>query len=238
MTQQSETAAEPPADREPKKQRRDRTHWLYILVIVGVVAGVVVGLVAPHLGSSLGVLGTLFVNLIKMMISPVIFCTIVLGIGSVRKAASVGKVGGLAMAYFLVMSTIALAIGLLVGNLISPGTGLNIPHGSGAGAKLAEQAHSGGGTMEFFENIIPTTLLSSLTVGNVLQTLFVALLVGFGIQAMGPSGEPLVRGVRLIQTLIFRILSGILWLAPIGAFGAMAKVVGDTGFDAVCSWAC
>ena len=87
--------------------------------------------------------------------------------------------------------------------------------------------------MEFFENIIPTTLLSSLTVGNVLQTLFVALLVGFGIQAMGPSGEPLVRGVRLIQTLVFRILSGILWLAPIGAFGAMAKVVGDTGFDAV-----
>ncbi len=87
--------------------------------------------------------------------------------------------------------------------------------------------------MEFFENIIPTTLLSSLTVGNVLQTLFVALLVGFGIQAMGPSGEPLLRGVRLIQTLIFRILSGILWLAPIGAFGAMAKVVGDTGFDAV-----
>jgi len=233
MTQQSDTAAEPPADREPKKERRDRTHWLYILVIVGVVAGVVVGLVAPHLGSSLGVLGTLFVNLIKMMISPVIFCTIVLGIGSVRKAASVGKVGGLAMAYFLIMSTIALAIGLVVGNLIKPGTGLNIPHGSGAGAKLAEQAHSGGGTMEFFENIIPTTLLSSLTVGNVLQTLFVALLVGFGIQAMGPSGEPLVRGVRLIQTLIFRILSGILWLAPIGAFGAMAKVVGDTGFDAV-----
>ena len=87
--------------------------------------------------------------------------------------------------------------------------------------------------MEFFENIIPTTLLSSLTVGNVLQTLFVALLVGFGLQAMGPSGEPLLRGVGLIQKLVFRILSGILWLAPIGAFGAMAKVVGDTGFDAV-----
>src|SRR6478752_2487631 len=233
MTQQSDPAAEPPADSEPKKQRRDRTHWLYMAVIVAVVAGVVVGLVAPHLGSSLGVLGTLFVNLIKMMISPVIFCTIVLGIGSVRKAASVGKVGGLAMAYFLIMSTIALAIGLVVGNLIKPGTGLNIPHGSGAGAKLAEQAHGAGGTMEFFENIIPTSLLSSLTSGNVLQTLFVALLVGFGLQAMGATGEPILRGVALIQKLVFRILSGILWLAPIGAFGAMAKVVGDTGFDAV-----
>ena len=178
-------------------------------------------------------LGTLFVSLIKMMISPIIFCTIVLGIGSVRKAASVGKVGGLAMAYFLIMSTVALAIGLLVGNLISPGTGLNISGNPSAGAKLAEQAHGAGGAMEFFENIIPTTLLSSLTEGNVLQTLFVALLVGFGLQAMGPSGEPVLRGVGLIQKLVFRILAGILWLAPIGAFGAMAKVVGDTGFDAV-----
>ena len=87
--------------------------------------------------------------------------------------------------------------------------------------------------MEFFENIIPTSLLSSLTEGNVLQTLFVALLVGFGLQAMGPSGEPVLRGIGLIQKLVFRILTGILWLAPIGAFGAIAKVVGDTGFDAV-----
>ena len=202
-------------------------------MIVAVVAGVVVGLVAPDVGSSLGILGTLFVSLIKMMISPIIFCTIVLGIGSVRNAASVGKVGGLAMAYFLTMSTVALAIGLLVGNLISPGTGLNISGNADAGAKLAEQAHGAGGAMEFFEHIIPTSLLSSLTEGNVLQTLFVALLVGFGLQAMGPSGEPVLRGIGLIQKLVFRILTGILWLAPIGAFGAMAKVVGDTGFDAV-----
>ena len=230
---QAEGGSAKPSDDKPKQSKRDRTHWLYMAVIVAVIAGVIVGLVAPDIGSALGVLGTLFVSLIKMMISPIIFCTIVLGIGSVRKAASVGKVGGLAMAYFLIMSTVALAIGLLVGNLISPGTGLNISGNAEAGAKLAEQAHGAGGTMEFFENIIPTTLLSSLTAGNVLQTLFVALLVGFGIQAMGPSGEPLLRGVRLIQTLVFRILVGILWLAPIGAFGAMAKVVGDTGFDAV-----
>jgi aerobic C4-dicarboxylate transport protein len=232
MTEQTPPVAEPPTESDPK-HRRDRTHWLYIAVIVAVVAGVIVGLVAPHIGSSLGILGTLFVSLIKMMISPIIFCTIVLGIGSVRNAASVGKVGGLAMAYFLTMSTVALAIGLLVGNLISPGTGLNISGNSGAGAKLAEQAEGAGGAMEFFEHIIPTSLLSSLTEGNVLQTLFVALLVGFGLQAMGPSGEPILRGIGLIQKLVFRILTGILWLAPIGAFGAMAKVVGDTGFDAV-----
>jgi aerobic C4-dicarboxylate transport protein len=139
----------------------------------------------------------------------------------------------LALAYFLIMSTFALAIGLLVGNLISPGTGLNVQGDPGAGAELAGEAESEGGMLEFFQDIVPTSLLSSLTEGNVLQTLFVALLVGFAIQAMGASGDPLLRGINLIQKLVFRILAGILWLAPIGAFGAIAKVVGDTGFDAV-----
>jgi aerobic C4-dicarboxylate transport protein len=218
---------------EKPAHKRDKTHWLYLAVIVAVIAGIVVGLVAPDTASSFGILGTLFVSLIKMMIAPVIFCTIVLGIGSVRKAASVGKVGGIALIYFMVMSTVALGIGLLVGNIISPGTGLNIGVNPGAGEKLAETAHSSGGMTEFITGIIPTSLLSSLTAGNILQALFVALLVGFGLQAMGTTGEPILRGVGLIQKLVFRILAGILWLAPIGAFGAIAKVVGDTGFDAV-----
>ena len=239
----------------PRAKKRDRTHWLYIAVIVAVIAGIAVGLLAPEVGSALGVLGTVFVSLIKMMIAPVIFCTIVLGIGSVRKAASVGRVGGIALTYFLSMSTVALGIGLLVGNIIKPGTGLNIAADPSAGAELAEKAHASGGAMEFFQNIIPTSLLSSLTEGNILQALFVALLVGFALQAMGTTGEPVLRAVGLIQKLVFRILvigngpitlpasviqklvfrilAGILWLAPIGAFGAMAKVVGDTGFDAV-----
>lgn len=217
----------------PVKKKRDRTHWLYIAVIVAVLGGIGVGLAAPETGSSFGVLGTMFVSLIKMMISPVIFCTIVLGIGSVRKAASVGKVGGLALVYFLAMSTIALGIGLVVGNLISPGTGLHVAADPSAGAELAQKAHGAGGMMDFIEHIVPTSLLSSLTEGNVLQTLFVALLVGFGLQAMGAAGEPILRGIGLVQKLVFRILAGILWLAPIGAFGAIAKVVGDTGFDAV-----
>ncbi|BBY86216.1 cation:dicarboxylate symporter family transporter [Mycolicibacterium tokaiense] len=222
----ADTATAPP-------RKRDRTHWLYIGVIIAVLGGIVVGLVSPDTGSELGVLGTMFVSLIKMMISPVIFCTIVLGIGSVRKAASVGKVGGMALGYFLAMSTAALAIGLVVGNLISPGTGLNVAADPAAGAELAEKAEGAGGTMEFISGIIPTSLLSSLTEGSVLQTLFVALLVGFGLQAMGEAGEPILRAIGLIQKLVFRILAGILWLAPIGAFGAIAKVVGDTGFAAV-----
>ncbi len=223
-------ASEPP----PEKPRRDRTHWLYIAVIIAVFAGVGVGILAPEVGKSVGVLGTMFVSLIKMMIAPIIFCTIVLGIGSVRKAATVGKVGGLAFFYFLIMSTFALAIGLVVGNLLHPGSGLALTDSSaGKGAELAEKAHESGGLMDFVQGIIPDTLVSSLTAGSVLQALFVALLVGFALQAMGSAGQPILRGVEHVQKLVFKVLVMILWLAPIGAFGAIANVVGQTGWSAV-----
>ncbi|WP_330185318.1 cation:dicarboxylase symporter family transporter [Nocardia sp. NBC_01503] len=217
----------------PTAHRRDRTHWLYLAVIAAVLAGILVGWLAPGFGKQVGELGTLFVNLIKMMISPVIFCTIVLGIGSVRAAAKVGKVGGMALAYFLIMSTVALAIGLVVGNLLHPGSGLDIAGHAKETAKYVKDAQGAGGTWDFLRDIVPTTLVSSLTTGKVLQTLFVALLVGFGIQAMGATGEPLLRGIGLVQKLVFRILTMILWLAPIGAFGAIANVVARTGLDAV-----
>ena len=214
--------------------RRDRTHWLYVGVIAAVIAGVVVGLVAPQVGKAVGVLGTMFVSLIKMMIAPVIFCTIVLGVGAVRKAATVGKIGGLAFLYFLVMTTFALGIGLVVGNLLHPGSTLKMSASmTGKGADLAGAAHESGGAMDFVKNIIPTTLFSSLTAGNVLQALFVALLVGFAIQALGGKGEPMLRAVEHLQVLVFKILAMVLWLAPIGAFGAMANVVGQTGWSAV-----
>ncbi|NMN99641.1 cation:dicarboxylase symporter family transporter [Gordonia sp. TBRC 11910] len=221
------------SEQTPPAKRRDRTHFLYIAVIVAVVAGVIVGLVFPQAGKDLSVLGTIFVSLIKMMIAPVIFCTIVLGIGSVRKAATVGKVGGLAFVYFLVMSTIALAIGLVVGNIIKPGDGLNISATAGKGAEYAEKAHEAGGTMDFVQHIVPETMVSALTEGNVLQALFVALLVGFAIQAMGRTGEPILTAVSYFQKLVFKVLTMVLWVAPIGAFGAIAGVVGQTGWAAV-----
>ncbi|MBF6327174.1 cation:dicarboxylate symporter family transporter [Nocardia transvalensis] len=220
-------------DTTERRQKRDRTHWLYLAVIVAVVAGVIVGLLAPGFGKSVGELGTMFVNLIKMMIAPVIFCTIVLGIGSVRAASRVGKVGGLAVVYFLAMSTAALGIGLVVGNLLEPGSGLNIAEHAKDVDKFTDQAEKAGGTWEFLHGIVPDSLLSSLTSGSVLQALFVALLAGFAIQAMGRTGEPILRAVELIQKLVFRILVMILWLAPIGAFGAIANVVARTGWDAV-----
>jgi aerobic C4-dicarboxylate transport protein len=197
-----------------------------------------VGFVFPDFAVGLKWLGTAFVALIRMLIAPVIFCTIVLGIGAIRKAASVGRIGGLALGYFLVMSTVALAVGLVVGNLLHPGEGLQLSEAlRGQGADLASTAEQSGGTVDFLLGLIPTTLLSALTAGSVLQALLVALLTGFAIQAMGRSGEPLLRGIGHLQKLVFRILAMVMWVAPIGAFGAIAAVVGETGLDALKSLA-
>lgn len=213
--------------------RRDRTHFLYIAVLVAAVAGAVLGMVAPDAAVELKPIGTGFVNLIKMMISPIIFCTIVLGVGSVRQAAKVGRVGGLALGYFVVMSFVALAIGLVVGNILQPGEGLQLTDAlKDVGQAQAKDAPAE--TLpDFLLGIIPVTLVSAFTEGQVLQTLLVALLVGFGLQAMGSAGEPILRGVGHIQKLVFRVLSMIMWAAPIGAFGAIAAVVGSAGVDAL-----
>ncbi|NUR83102.1 MAG: cation:dicarboxylase symporter family transporter [Nonomuraea sp.] len=212
---------------------RDRTRYLYLAVIVAVLLGILVGYLWPDVGKELKPLGTGFVNLIKMMISPIIFCTIVLGVGSVRQAARVGKVGGLTLGYFLVMSTFALVIGLLVGNFLEPGTALHL---TDAGKKVAETSAAEGGatgSTDFVLGIIPTTLLSAFTSGQILQTLLVALLAGFGVQALGDRGAPILRGVEHIQRLVFRILGMVMWAAPVGAFGAIAAVVGATGLEAL-----
>jgi aerobic C4-dicarboxylate transport protein len=236
------TGSTPRSDEGPEdgtpRPRRDRTHWLYLSVIAAVALGIVVGLVFPDFAVGLKWLGDAFVALIKMLIAPVIFCTIVLGIGSIRQAAKVGKVGGLALGYFLLMSTVALAIGLVIGNLLQPGEGLQLSDElRSRGQELAGQGESAGGTTGFILSLIPTTLVSALTEGSVLQALLVALLVGFAIQGMGPGGEPVLRGIGHFQRLVFRVLAMIMWVAPIGAFGAIAAVVGATGVDALKSLA-
>lgn len=203
-TPPAETSA-PPAPAEKK----DRTHWLYIAVIASVVLGAAVGLLFPEFGKSLKPLGDGFVSLIKMMIGPVIFCTIALGVGSIAKAATVGRVGGIALAYFMAMSTFALAVGLVVGNLIHPGEGLKLtPYDPNKPTAAVD------GTVQFLLDIIPGSL-------PVLPTLFIALLVGFALQQMGPAGAPLLRGLTLIQGVVFRILMMVMWVAPIGAMALL-----------------
>ncbi|CAL9417735.1 cation:dicarboxylate symporter family transporter [Streptomyces sp. enrichment culture] len=230
MTSTADTAPAAP------KVKRDRTHYLYIAVIIAVALGIGVGLLAPDFAVGLKPIGTGFVNLIKMMISPIIFCTIVLGIGSVRKAAKVGAVGGIALGYFMVMSVVALAIGLIVGNILDPGTGLAVTDAvkETGHAQIDTEAKD---TTEFLLGVIPATIVSAFTSGEVLQTLLIALLCGFALQAMGNAGRPVLRGIEHIQRLVFRVLAMIMWAAPVGAFGAMAAVTGSAGLDALKSLA-
>jgi aerobic C4-dicarboxylate transport protein len=220
----------------PKAERRDRSHYLYVSVLVAMALGIAVGFLFPEVGKALRPLGTGFVALIQMMIAPVIFCTIVLGVGSIRKAAQVGRVGGLALGYFLIMSTVALTIGLVVGNLLHPGAGLHLNEELAAtgAAQVSTEAESG---VDFVLGIIPESLFGALATQEVLQTLLVALLVGFAVQSLGEKGEPVIRVVAVLQRLVFKILAMVMWLAPVGAFGAMAAVVGATGFDALKSLA-
>lgn len=211
------------------RKKMDRSHYLYIAVIIAVVLGATIGLIWPEFAVGLKPIGTAFVSLIKMMIAPIIFCTIVIGVGSIAKAATVGKIGGLALGYFMVMTTFALAIGLVVGNLIHPGAGLDM---SNAQYEATGEAKT---TQEFILGIIPTTFFSAFTGESVLQVLFIALLVGFALQKMGDKAEPIMFAIKNLQTLVFRILGMILWLAPLGAFGAIAAVVGETGVSAIWS---
>ncbi len=191
---------------------------------------------APEVGKSVGVLGTMFVALIKMMIAPVIFCTIVLGIGSVRKAATVGKVGGLAFVYFLAMSTFALGD--------RPASSATCcTRAAACTCRTAPRARAPSSPRRPTNPAVCWTssrassrprCSPSLTEGTVLQALFVALLVGLRRcrDSVG-AGEPILRGVEHLQKLVFKVLVMILWLAPIGAFGAIANVVGQTGWAAV-----
>lgn len=230
------SGAAPAPGTGPRRSSTRATHYLYLAVIVAVLLGIATGLLFPGVAVELKPLGEGFVNLIKMMIQPIIFCTIVLGVGSVASAAKVGRVGGLALVYFLVMSTVALSIGMVVGNLLHPGDGLQITQAAAATAQeKAAEGHAD--TTAFLLGIIPTSLFSAFTSGSVLQTLFVALLVGFALQRMGAAGAPVLAVVGHLQRLVFRLLAMVMWVAPVGAFGAMAAVTGQGGVDALRSLA-
>jgi len=206
-------------------------------VIAAMLLGIAFGFAFPGkegLAVGLKPLGTGFISLIKMIITPIIFCTLVLGIGSVRKAASVGKVGGLALGYFMTMTVFALGIGLVVGNIVKPGAGMHLTAAVSKAGKAQAKGEPTTAT-DFILHLIPDTLVSALTAGNVLQALFVALLVGFALQSMGEKGVPILRGIGHLQKLVFKVLAMIMWAAPVGVFGAMAAVVGSTGADALVS---
>lgn len=213
-----------------------RLKWyqhLYFQVIVAIVAGVTLGHFWPETGEAMKPLGDAFIKLVKMIIAPVIFLTIVTGIAGMRDLKAVGRVAGKAFAYFLTFSTLALILGLIVANIVQPGAGLNIDPASLHGDKVAEYAQKAHDSTltGFLLGIIPTTILSPLTDGNVLQTLFVAVLFGIGLAMVGDRCDPVVRRLEDVSVAVFKVVALLMRTAPIGAFGAMAFTIGAYGIS-------
>ena len=212
---------------------------LYAQVIFAIVAGVLVGHFFPDFGVALKPLGDGFVRLVRMIIAPVIFLTIVSGIASLRELGTLGRIALKAFAYFLFFSTLALLIGLVVANLTHPGTGMNVDPATLDAAKVndyAEKAHERTLT-GFLLGVIPTTLMSGLAGGDILQVLLVAILTGIAISQVGPRAEPVLAVIEAAGAVVFRITAILMKAAPFGAFGAMAFTTGEYGIGALANLA-
>ena len=226
--QQVEAQSQP-----PKKKKFYQI--LYVQVIVAIIIGIILGHFWPDLGKSLQPLGQAFINIVKMIIAPVIFLTVVTGIAGMKHMGSVGRVAGKAMIYFLTFSSLALVIGLVIANVVQPGHGLNIPISELDPSKVAtyvEKAHDSTIT-GFLMGIIPATLLSPLVGNDILQVLFVAVLFGISLSAVGEKGQPILDLLNNLTAPVFYLVGMLMKLAPIGAFGAMAYTIGAFGIQSV-----
>jgi aerobic C4-dicarboxylate transport protein len=212
---------------------------LYAQVLFAVAAGICVGFFFPAFGSSLKPLGDAFVALVKMIIAPVIFLTVATGLGGMSNVGKIGSVFGKALAYFLTVSTLALIIGLIVGNLVQPGAGMNIDPAT-LDPKLVEQytsrAHDQS-IVGFLTNIIPKTPVSALANGEILQVLFTAILFGLAIAMVGAPAAPLMNVLEAANLVVFKLVHILMKFAPIGAFGAMAFTIGEFGIASLASLA-
>ena len=202
---------------------------LTVRVLVAIALGITLGVVAPDTAKAMRPLGDTFVNLVKMVVGPIIFLTIVLGMANMADLKKVGKIGVKALLYFEIVSNIALAIGLIVVNVTKPGAGIDI---SGiAGADVSRYAEQGKkmNVIDFLVDIVPTSVVKAFADGNILQIVFFAILFGVALSAMGAAGAPLTAGMDRVLHVFFRIVHIIMYVAPIGAFGAMAYTIGNFG---------
>jgi aerobic C4-dicarboxylate transport protein len=210
---------------------------LYFQVICAVIAGVTLGHLYPALGADMKPLGDGFIKLIKMMIAPIIFCTVVIGIAGMEDMKKVGKTGGLALLYFEVVSTFALIIGLVVVNLLQPGAGMNVDASTLDTKSIA--AYTGPGKMvtttDFLLNIIPTAWVDAFAKGEILQVLLIAVMFGFALHRFGGRGTLVFDFIEKTSHVLFTIVGFIMKLAPIGAFGAMAFTIGKYGVGSLFS---
>ncbi|GEB81922.1 dicarboxylate/amino acid:cation symporter [Acetobacter orleanensis] len=215
--------------------RSSRAHLFYIQVVIAVIAGILVGYFFPTLGAALRPLGDGFVKLIKMVIAPVIFLTVCTGIAGMADLKQTGRVAGKAMIYFLCFSTLALIIGMLVANIARPGAGLHIKPASldtGSVTTFVNAAHNHSFT-EFLMGIIPNTTAGAFTSGEILQVLLIAILFGVSLAQMGESGQKVLSLFRSLTELVFGVVRLVMYVAPIGAFGAMAFTVGKFGVASI-----
>jgi aerobic C4-dicarboxylate transport protein len=212
---------------------------LYVQVLLAIAIGCVLGYTAPASGAAMKPLGDGFIKLIKMIIAPVIFTTVVLGIAGSEDLKRVGRTGGLALLYFEVVSTFALIVGLVVVNTLQPGAGMNVDVASLNGASVAEYAKPGrmGSLQDFVLHIIPTTFLDAFAKGEILQVLFLALLSGVALQRIGGRNSVVFQVIEQASELFFNIVRIIMYAAPVGAFGAMAFTVGAYGIGSLLSLA-
>ena len=204
---------------------------LYFQVLTAITLGVLLGHFYPDIGAQMKPLGDGFVKLIKMIIAPVIFCTVVTGIAGMESMKAVGRTGAIALLYFEIVSTIALLIGLLIVNLVQPGAGMNIDPGTldaKAVAVYAEQAQQQG-IIPFLLDIIPGSVIGAFASGNILQVLLFAVLFGFALHRLGEKGQLIFNVIDSFSRVIFGIINMIMRLAPLGAFGAMAFTIGKYG---------
>ncbi|MFY7852085.1 MAG: C4-dicarboxylate transporter DctA, partial [Brevundimonas sp.] len=214
-----------------------RAWWshLYVQVLGAILLGGALGHFFPEFGESLKPLGDGFIKLVKMIIAPVIFLTIVVGIAGMRDIGKVGRVAAKAFAYFLVFSTLALIVGLIVGNLVQPGRGLNIDPASldaGAVSQYSTAAHETT-VVGFLLAIIPHTFVSAFSTGNILQVLFISVLFGLALAMVGDAGKPVLTMLESVSAAFFKLVAIVMKAAPIGAFGAFAFTIGAYGIASV-----
>jgi aerobic C4-dicarboxylate transport protein len=220
------------------KSKPESLSWyrlLYVQVLVAVALGILVGALFPEAGKSLKPLGDGFIKLVKMLIAPIIFCTVVHGIASMGDLKNLGRVGAKTLFYFEVVSTLALLIGLVVVNLLQPGNGIRFDPEKLDARKAIEfakraETHS---TVEFLLNIIPNSFLGAFATGDLLQVLLLAILTAFALSGLGERGKPILQGLERIAEVFFAVMAIVVRVAPIGAFGAMAYTVGEFGLKAL-----
>ena len=214
-----------------KKKAQPWYLQLWFQVLVAMAIGIALGHLYPDLGARMQPLGDAFIKAIRVLIAPIIFCTVVHGISSMANMAKVGRVALKALIYFEVLTTIALIIGLVAVNLFKPGVGMNVDLShvdTSSVAGYIEQTHKQG-TEQFLLNIIPNTFVGAFSEGNVLQVLYISVLCGFALSWMGPAGKPLNDLIEASSHMLFRIVAVVMWAAPLGAFGAIAFTVGKFG---------